>query len=120
MDEKGRALQGRLDFCERNVKALETGVNGLIKNHQGPSIPHAFRLIESIMNVSCLSLPDSSSIPDGCQSTLELSQRVRDTAAQVCVLIAWIDQNHQSDLLTVFIQQPNPNKRSSSSTCRRT
>ena len=35
MDEKGRALQGRLDFCERNVKALQNGVNGLIKNHQG-------------------------------------------------------------------------------------
>ena len=35
MDEKGRALQGRLDFCERNVKALQNGVKGLIKNHQG-------------------------------------------------------------------------------------
>jgi len=38
MDEKGRALQGRLDFCERNVKGLQNGVKGLIKNHQGESI----------------------------------------------------------------------------------
>lgn len=38
MDEKGRALQGRLDFCERNVKALQNGVKGLIKNHHGPSL----------------------------------------------------------------------------------
>lgn len=35
MDEKGRSLQGRLDFCERNVKALQNGVKGMIKNHQG-------------------------------------------------------------------------------------
>ena len=32
----------------------------------------------------CLTLAGSPSIPpDGCQSTLDLSQRVRDTAAQV-------------------------------------
>lgn len=53
MDEKGRALQGRLDFCERNVKALQQGVKALLKNHE-----------------------------EGCNATLDLSQKIRDTAAQ--------------------------------------
>jgi hypothetical protein len=53
MDEKGRAMQGRLDFCERNVKTLQQGVKALLKNHK-----------------------------EGCEATLDLSQRIRDTAAQ--------------------------------------
>ncbi len=53
MDEKGHALQGRLEFCERNVKTLEQGVKGLLKNHE-----------------------------EGWQATLNLSQKIRDTAAQ--------------------------------------
>ena len=53
MDEKGRAMQGRLDFCERNVKTLQQGVKALLRNHI-----------------------------EGCEATLDLSQRIRDTAAQ--------------------------------------
>jgi len=53
MDEKGRVLQGRLDFCERNVTTLRQGVRALLRNHD-----------------------------EGCNVTMDLSQKVRDTAAQ--------------------------------------
>lgn len=53
MDEKGRALQGRLDFCERNVKALQNGVKGIIKNHQGRSV-----LLHNVLLVSTVPVSD--------------------------------------------------------------
>lgn len=81
MDEKGRALQGRLDFSERNIKTLENGVKNLLKSHQGNFIKKKGSKIcrefyghqSNIINTTL----------DGSKATLDLSERVRDTAAQV-------------------------------------
>lgn len=48
MDEKGRALQGRLDFFEHNVKILQTGVKQVLKSHEG--------MWQSVLALCCMAL----------------------------------------------------------------
>lgn len=84
MDEKGRALQGRLDFFEHNVKVLQTGLKAVLKSHEGgsPLQPdrHGWGVLESaplvVLGRRCA---------DGVHANLELSKKIREIAAQVIV-----------------------------------